>query len=425
MRRQPYVVASIVVSLVAIACGASEDDGSVLLGSELDAESTLFKMSLGGEGCPVEVPALPDTFLAALPDCGNGQGKCIPPSSMMKQSMTKELAPCDGGGSCVPLMFLKLKSEPLRTCTSYQKAEGVCISRVIPRLEKLTFLPQDACNPEERCVPCANPVDGKKTGICELGKPAKKSGESCNSEEESVKPECPHKGPPVLDVSKLASCGTGMHCLPGAIVPKDFSAMLAPCPDGQSFCAPDKSIEANGQFIPKTCSSVGGAEGRCLNASIPQVTAQGKFLPSEGCDTGEKCVPCYDPISGEKLPTCNISCDPGPTKPAVIFGKCADGRGRCVPKSAVPAGMDKNLKQFECKGEELCAPNLAIEKNPKPQMCEFKLLGFATSNAAVCVEDVLKMGFILSQSNCTDGFKCAPCVNPLNKTPTGLPGCPQ
>ena len=425
MRRNSYLVASFVVSLVAVACGAADSDGSELLGSELNAESDLLKMSLGGGSCGVEIPSLPDTFLAALPDCGNGQGKCVPPSSMMKPSMTKELAPCDGGGACVPLMFLKLKSEPLRKCSSYQKAEGVCVSQVIPRLEKLTFLPQDTCNEGERCVPCTNVADGKETGICNLGKPAKKSGAACEDEEEGVKPECPHKGPPVLNVSKLTGCGTGMHCLPKAIVPKDFSSMLTPCPDGESLCAPDKTIEANGQFIPKTCASVGGAEGRCLNSAIPQVSAQGKFLPSEGCDTGEKCVPCFDPITGEKLPSCTISCDPGPTKPAMVFARCANNRGRCVPKSAVPNGMDKNLKQLDCQGDTLCAPNLAIEKNPRPQMCEFKLLGFSTSGPAVCVEDVLKMGFIMSQSNCADGFKCAPCTNPLNKTPTGLPGCPQ
>jgi hypothetical protein len=39
---------------------------------------------------------------------------------------------------------------------------------------------------------------------------------------------------------------------------------------------------------------------------------------------------------------------------------------------------------------------------------------------------VLEIGFVLSQSDCPDGFKCTLCNNPLaNNAPTGLPGCPE
>ena len=30
----------------------------------------------------------------------------------------------------------------------------------------------------------------------------------------------------------------------------------------------------------------------------------------------------------------------------------------------------------------------------------------------------------ISRGNCTKGFKCAPCTNPLTGSPTGAPGCP-
>jgi len=220
-----------------------------------------------------------------------------------------------------------------------------------------------------------------------------------------------------------------MHCLPKAVVPEAFASLLTPCKDvPDALCAPDKSIEANGQFIPKSCNSINNAEGRCLHQEIPQVAAQAKFLPVDSCDSYERCIPCFDPLTGDALPSCSVSCDSGPKKPAMIFAKCADDKGRCVPKAAVPPAQAKNLKDTDCKkGEEVCAPVIAIDRNAKPQTCELKILGLKRpGKPAVCIEDVLTIGIALSQSDCKEGFKCTPCLNPLeNDAPTGLPGCPE
>lgn len=419
-----FTGAAVAVVVVATGCGTEADDG--LENGELDATSSLFSMGLGADGCNASIPSLSDDFLAAMTDCGGGLGKCVPPSPMMPASAAKELASCEGGASCVPLAFLRLQKEPLKQCTSYGKVPGVCVSRVVPKVDKLTFLPQDACKPEERCAPCVNPSDGKATGICEMGKPSTKPADQCKTDPVAMK--CPHEGKPVLDVNKLPSCASkGMHCLPKAVVPAAFASMLAPCKEPDMLCAPDRSIEANGQFIPKTCASVGGAEGRCLHQEIPQVAEQAKFLPRDACEAYERCIPCFDPLTGEELPSCRIACDPGPTKPKMVFGPCAEGKGRCVPKSAVSADQAKQLKDTDCKkDEELCAPVSAIARDAKVDTCELKMLGIKRPGDAVCVEDVLKIGFALSQSNCKDGFKCTPCNNPLDGgTPTGLRGCPK
>jgi hypothetical protein len=420
-------VAGVVVATCG-GCGSNDIEGGGLENGDKDATSSLFAISLGGDGCGVQIPNLGDDFLAAMPDCGGGLGKCVPPSPMMPPAVTKQLSACEGSpAACVPLSFLKANKEPLKKCVSYGKADGVCVSRVIPTIDKLSFLPQDACKPEERCAPCANPIDGKVTGICDIGKPPSKPPEQCKKE--PVQLQCPYEGKPVLNVEKLKSCAPkGMHCLPKSVVPEAFASLLTECKDApDALCAPDKSIEANGQYIPKTCASIGGSEGRCLHQAIPQVAAQAKFLPSEGCDSYERCIPCFDPLSGAKLPSCSVSCDPGPTKPPYVFAKCAGDKGRCVPKTAVPPEQAKNLRDTDCKkGEEVCAPVIAIDRNAKPQMCELKMLGIPRAGKpAVCVEDVLTIGLVLSQSNCPEGFKCTPCNNPLeNDAPTGLPGCP-
>lgn len=438
--------------LIVAACGSNDIEGSRLDNADQDATSSLFALGVGSDGCGVAIPNLDDTFLDALPDCTGGLaggsasgadggapknvaggglpkgegGKCVPESPLTPPEVTKLLGKCEGTtATCIPLSFIRANKEPLKSCTSYGKTPGVCVSRIIPTIDKLTFLPKDTCRESERCAPCANPLDQKPTGICDIGKPAKKPADQCKKDPAPV--ACPYKGPPVLDIKKLTACAPeGMHCLPKAIVPEAFAAQLTPCADPNFLCAPDKSIEANGQFIPKTCASVGGAEGRCLHEKIPQVTAQAKFLPSTGCESYERCVPCFDPLSGAKLPTCAISCDPGPTKPPFIFTKCQDDRGRCVPKTAVPAAMQKNLKATDCKeGEELCAPTIAIDRDAKPQKCLLKYIGISRpASPAVCVEDVLTIGTLLSQSDCPEKFKCTPCINPVNDEPTGLPGCP-
>src|SRR6185503_16226939 len=85
---------------------------------------------------------------------------------------------------------------------------------------------------------------------------------------------CPWTGPPIYDPNTFAACSptcSGAHCAPTAIVPSGLQSLLGACPGG--FCAPDPIIAAAGQFIPNTCTSIAGAEGRCLSTCLPGVAA--------------------------------------------------------------------------------------------------------------------------------------------------------
>ena len=75
-------------------------------------------------------------------------------------------------------------------------------------------------------------------------------------------------------------------------------SQLATCPGG--FCAPDSITQSGGEGVPPTCTSIAGAEGRCLNDAIPQVAAEASQLTQSTCQVFEKCVPCFSPIDGTK-----------------------------------------------------------------------------------------------------------------------------
>ena len=179
-------------------------------------------------------------------------------------------------------------------------------------------------------------------------------------------PECPYQGPSPLDPTTLPACPNcstgGAHCLPNGLVPADFVSQLDAC-DADSLCVPDYFIETTGLFIPPTCESVGGTEGRCLNRCIPEVAEQADLLPTDICADHEVCVPCYDPLTAEPTGSCELSCDPGPVEPPGTLPKCCGGNGTCVPPSAAGAQADK-LGEDECPqdgGQLLCAPDVLLD----------------------------------------------------------------
>ena len=242
---------------------------------------------------------------------------------------------------------------------------------------------------------------------------------------------CPYKGAPLLDPSKLPACGPagGAHCLQSALVPAAMASQLAACTGG--YCVPDVFIESGGNFIPSTCASLDGAEGRCLNVAIPQVASQESQLQQSTCAVFERCVPCFSPIDGKKTGACNLSCDPGPTKPIVLFPSCCQengtDEGRCVPTSIVPSSEQSNLGQDSCSQDALCVPGEMLNiATFKPAACS--ATGFLVgAYTGVCLSSCLSFGIqgiALAQGSCDDIHTCAPCTNPLSGQPTGAPGCP-
>jgi hypothetical protein len=363
---------------------------------------------------------------STLPSCcTDGAAHCLP-SSLVPADATSLLAACTGG-YCVPDPFIKAGgiAEP-RHCTSLGSADGRCLSVCIPQVAKyMDLLPQDVCADGERCTPCVSPLDGTTTGACSIGVCGGDGGAPAG-DAGPAPAACPHVGPPVIDPSTLPACGTAgdAHCLQAALVPTAMQSQLATCPTG--FCVPDTFIASGGNFIPPMCTSINGAEGRCLSTSIPKVAAQASELPQDTCTASQKCLPCYSPLDSSDTGACRLSCDPGPTKPPAPFAACCNDQAKCVPTSAIPQTLQKNLDQDSCTQGDLCVPTENLQASFTPPACS--ATGFLVGDyTGVCLSDCLSFGLqgiVLAKGNCTDQHTCAPCKNPLSGQATGAPGCP-
>jgi hypothetical protein len=336
------------------------------------------------------------------------------------------LGACTGGGYCVPDPFIETGGvfEPA-ACVSLSGAEGVCLSGCVPQVKDYWgLLPQDACADDERCVPCVNPIDNTETGACKIafscGHAPDGGGGGGGGDV-----NCPQEGQAVIEQSTLPACSAGAHCLANALVPPDMAAQLADCTDGASKCVPDEFIAAGGNFIPPTCESVAGAEGRCLSTALPAVQEQAALLPQADCAADHLCVPCFSPLDSSDTGACRLSCDPGPTEGPSQLPACCDGRGTCVPTAAAGANADR-LGEDICPADQglVCAPNVFLDGPYTPATCEtglIQLLFGADYAEGRCLPDCLPdvQNFLIGQDDCEDGMKCAPCLDPLTGEPSG------
>jgi hypothetical protein len=252
---------------------------------------------------------------------------------------------------------------------------------------------------------------------------------------------------PMIPMTQVSSCSsmtcTGAHCLPMDQIPMGTDiTQLAKCPDMTSYCTPDDYIATQGKFLVKTCTSLEGAEGRCISTCIPQVAKQIDQLPKDVCMDSERCAPCYNPIDGTNTHACDQGCDMIKNTTPVTFAKCGiyamdsskTPKGLCVPKSLVPMNL-QGIPQDTCASDHLCAP---IEK-VKDLSYNFPtcmpggaaaLLGLMKNMAGQvggCVPPYLagSNASLLTADVCTGGDLCAPCTNPLS-TPANQPtgACP-
>lgn len=370
-----------------------------------------------------------------------GAARCIP-KDKVPANVSSQLETCTEGGAgvCVPDPLVKSGGAAPPTCKS-PFGEGRCMSVCVPEVAKNADLlgrgENDSCAVDERCAPCLNPLkNNEPTGVCEIGKaqPVTCAETKTPAPSGPAAPAvaCPYTGPPIVDVSTFPSCGDGARCVPATLVPPESAAMLKTCATG--LCAPEKSIAAGGQYLPKTCKAVAGAEGRCLNVNIPQIDSQKAQLTRDTCDPSELCAPCFNPIDGKETGACkSVSCD-APKQPAKTFTACCNSQGtsraKCVPTTTVPASQAGNLDDDNgtCqKDAELCVPNEMLQPNFKGPACSGSTF-LTGSYSGVCLSDCLSFSFIqklgISRGNCMNGFKCAPCTNPLTGKATGAPGCP-
>jgi hypothetical protein len=175
-------------------------------------------------------------------------------------------------------------------------------------------LSQEDCPAQHVCAPCFDPFTGEASGACELGAD---SG--------------PAHAPVVLD----ACCNSQARCVPKSLIPEEYSSQLATdsCDATHEACVPLSMAQVE-RFVPQACVVAAlGAEGRCLSECLPAVAEQADLLEQDGCAEAHRCVPCFDPLSGEPTGACTFEGDSGPAQPPLTLPACCAGLGRCTPRA--------------------------------------------------------------------------------------------
>jgi hypothetical protein len=385
--------------------------------------------------CPYTGPALidPSTLMACpsnpmIPDC---QGAHCLPTSRIPSALSPSLVACDGANACVPDEMIRSGGQGLpASCRSIANVEGRCLSRCLPAVAAQDpFLPRDSCPDSHRCVPCFDPTSGADTGACRLAcdKPA----------EEPFTAMCGYHGPAFVDPAALPGCAPecgGAHCLPATRVPSSLTANLAAC-EGGGKCVPDELIAFGALQPPPACRSLLNVEGRCLSTCLPDVAAQADALPSTGCGENERCVPCFDPTTGQDTQACRTPCDMPKELPLVLscpykrtddvihpasLPACtpACAGAHCLSDALVPTALAKQVA--DCDATHKCVPDELIRSGglAVPDACR-SVAGVEGRCLSRCLPAVAAQGVFVPQSTCDDTHRCVPCYDPLSGADTG------
>jgi hypothetical protein len=396
--------------------------------------------------CPYNGPPLvnPSPFPScASSTCSNAH--CVP-ATLIPPAQRSLLSVCPGGGFCTPDKIIETANNfvPAK-CTSIAGVEGRCVSTCLPSVEaEALVLPTAGCAAGEVCAPCYDPTvpsPAPPTGACSIG---------CDMPGPSPAPiACPYSGPNIINPTVFPSCASatcsGAHCLPASLVPPAQQALLKPC-SGGGFCAPDPIIGSANHFVPPKCTSIAGAEGRCISTCLPSVAAIAAILPTAGCAAGTVCAPCYDPTSAKptvQTGACSLGCD-APTKPPLMLTcpwpepspsppvinptalpGCGCTGAHCLPASVVPSADRPNLNTCSDPGfgAGFCTPDqiIATGGNFKPPGCA-PFANVTNSTQGRCLSGCLKTvqsNPTLETSTCSGSDKCAPCWDPFTGLATG------
>ena len=387
--------------------------------------------------------------------CTTGNAHCVEPS-LVPANLASDFSTCmrsGGSGLCVPDEIIAAGTAFTPTTCSFAGAPGVCLStciEVVASNPDVNLLSMGTCAMGDLCVPCTNPLTMMSTGACEIhgtpctsgdagtdGGDAGDAGDTGTTADASL---CPYTGPPLIDPTQFPACTPacgGAHCVPAALVPAAEQSELAACGSGATagFCAPDTVIASDNNAVPATCTSIAGAEGRCLSVCLPEVASKILVLPQATCASDERCTPCYDPTSDDpRMPTgaCSVACD-SPKEPPVVlacpytgppiidpsvFPACAPAcaGAHCVPSSFIPTAQQGLLAT--CPGG-FCAPDSLTSDVDKavPETCT-SVAGSEGRCLSPCIPEIGAQASLLPQDVCPTGLVCAPCYNPTASDPT-------
>jgi len=343
-------------------------------------------------------PREPAKVFAAC--CGD-QGRCLPASRVRDDERAQlERAQCQSGELCAPLDFVADPNFVAKTCkTRSQGAEGRCLPGCLPALvARAGQLSRDDCPADQLCAPCFDPRDGKATGACQLG------GDPG-----------PATQPMLLD-----SCCDGLGlCVGRDEAPTTQRAELAAdsCP-APRVCSPAEYVR-DAAFVSQRCHDpTTQAEGRCLLTCLPRVRAQVDRLGVDSCRDVERCVPCYDPVSGESTGACMLTpADTGPSEPKRVFESCCPASsgpsfGLCIPHALVPEGAP-TLPRLTCPdADSVCAPRVFAAQAGDAGASLPECSSPNTNRGAcvpTCMIDASQRGLVM-QGNCAAETECVPCM---------------
>lgn len=223
--------------------------------------------------------------LTTLRACGGGKGHCYDGT---KSEFTEQLsnAECGGGTDvCTPDTLLAAGGSKLKSCTFFLgNKPGACLSLLVKdAAAHKDELKQDVCDPDERCVPCVNPLDNKETHLCD---PLGMHDKACvGGAAEALPPSCCH--------------GSGT-CMNPEAAPEGQRDSLShdSCPGGK-LCAPAAMVDGN----PVHCD-VAGINGVCLDICFAAMLGPVQRTMRGGCGPTELCMPCAIG-KGQGMPGCN------------------------------------------------------------------------------------------------------------------------